>query len=1116
MTPQETLRYLKSALVMPKINKLDLAGKILSQYSYEDLMWIFNQVPALHRSLFKLPYLKRKSYQDIGTTGNFIFHKSLTSYMGFILYIAHIYKQEIQDYLKNRELYEECLLLSQYEKARDCLKKINCSLGYSMWSLEQEMKIARIEGDITKCSELHNLVSNCKTILPVFSRYYWESSSIDFSFDKDIEAFKQLLQDSKARNSDVVNFVASSTIAYDFDFEGENWIMAFSKMSLVDLYNGIRDNLWRISRDIINESDFRKYVSSIAEILQDSVFLKFVHYHYFIEYEMDQVRESIICHFYEARFDEVVKASETYLQEHVTDFEILDYYVRSLILLHKHIENLKDNATVVEQVCYHYYNFLSHESTYRVSYKKLCTMCKSLYSIYSFRFLYSVIQRYENGNLTSIYSNCYSYVPYPSLYDVGEMNAPDSSYYLKHDKSVNKIWNVVHNNKSCVESCIICNDNNPNIAHMLYSKFKIPPYYEFIVLNAIFKLKIKQKEWNSAVSFYVEQRLANPLLEINFDRNLLIKYFVDDRLDNIQNPLDMSIFYTMIDAPIITKYLAYKHFLKSINVNRASEIEDIEDSKIIYFLKNVARLDILSLHSTQFKTYDQVIDERVSICNKIYKAIQDKQVGDEVTDLIKKREIKNLIVTIDESKIFVDEEGLLRTEFEEEKNLFNLYKSIDKSVIISESASNEYQKILDRMLPNNTAVVLNVDSSSISYKCSLFKQLYISVRDKFLLNPKYGLDFYLSTRIRHGTLINQLRKHFEESQLVTNMESKGESYSLNTYWVSQILCLEGDSKEKAYKILADFSQIVDNIILSIKDDLIQIKFETHQSKTQAVFDYTFSETTERLLTAIVDMYAHFDFDQTIDVIFEILWLKTETNLENLKSLLSSKKQELCNCLSHLNDQLYPIVKDNLSGRKILDAITKCNTDLQQDFVVIEGWLQRRNVKNFNFSFQNVYDTCDSITKSMNNKMIQLKLVNNSTSLFDGKYFNSMYDILHELIINALNYQNKCSRNLKCSLNVEEKDNFLKLTMSNELIEKDVTLIREIVNKFESSIVSGANEQKVCQETHTGMYKLYNLIMHTLANNNNKNNYHNTIEDNQFITTICLELSKIKSYENIIN
>lgn len=59
------------------------------------------------------------------------------------------------------------------------------------------------------------------------------------------------------------------------------------------------------------------------------------------------------------------------------------------------------------------------------------------------------------------------------------------------------------------------------------------------------------------------------------------------------------------------------------------------------------------------------------------------------------------------------------------------------------------------------------------------------LRDRFLSDPKYGLDFFLSTRIRHGTLVNQIRHEFQAHNLVTNI-GENNQYKDDEFWTNDM------------------------------------------------------------------------------------------------------------------------------------------------------------------------------------------------------------------------------------------------------------------------------------------------------------------------------------------
>lgn len=172
-------------------------------------------------------------------------------------------------------------------------------------------------------------------------------------------------------------------------------------------------------------------------------------------------------------------------------------------------------------------------------------------------------------------------------------------------------------------------------------------------------------------------------------------------IDDLNIPLEMSIFYTLIDATTSKRYLSYKHYLKQIGVSKASEIKIVADRRVKYFLYSVADQKVIGLHRRQFKNQNEVIEERLSICNNLYEIFQDKCSSDEIASLIKTNRIKGLIKQVDESKIYVDEDGIRRNELADEELIFTMFQSTDSNIQYEDQGMQflvKYLKSLGRRL----------------------------------------------------------------------------------------------------------------------------------------------------------------------------------------------------------------------------------------------------------------------------------------------------------------------------------------------------------------------------------------------------------------------------------
>ena len=1098
------------ALSNPRIDRIGLACEVISSASsYKELQQIVKQIPLIHKGLFKFAYLKRKDYAHFNQICYPIISDSMMSYVRFVVYITELYHQEICQYIELRKKYEIDVLNGQYEQARCNLEAINCVVGHSYWGMEQSIKLERWANNVSASSQVSQNIIQENQKLSIFCNFFFNTSSIDFSFDDVIRIMYNLLSGMKHKDDDFYQYFASLTIPYNWSFSGTKWIQYYTQLSIVDLYNSLIDNIWKLD-DYIKDNEFNECISHLIELTKDSYLIKFAYIHQLIPSPCfnEMIRTNIMQCFTHSDYEKVMALGETYIQENPTDFEIMDYVTRSYILSEASYQTkVSDNNSILQQIRYNYHVYLTHEDQYKVAEKKLRTICLSLYSFHCCRYLLNVIDEQEHALIPDIYRDTYQHVPFQSLFDIKPQRLHDSldGQMMKSSKNEKIVYNPAHE----VPFIFLKNDifANMDIDAEDFSIESIAPYMRECAASTIFSHYIDTQQWKKAVLFYVKQKLEYKNLEIKYDKSQLETLFQDNVSGDMQIPLEMSIFYTMIDANAGTRFIAYKHYLKQLQVNCASEIININTPKLNYFLKYVADIRVLELHVRQFDTQDQVINERINICNNLFSVTKDKELAKEVADLVKGQEIKKLISTIDESKIYVDEEGLKKTGLEEERIIFALYQSMDSKVQVPDSMLDFYKQIRKGLENDKQQILKNLpaDTSPINYKVSLFEQLYKSIRQKFLLDSKYGLEFFLSTRIRHGTLVNQLRKHFEEYSLITNLIDDNQ-YAVNIVWIDEKLQLSGKERAQMISAFDQFTRIVDEIILSIKNEVLQISFDEHNIEKAEALDYSLNTEIQNILDYNCKEYEDVDFTSCIDGMFQLLWKQTEDNLEKIKITLEQKHQMLNQALTNLASQVHKYTRESTASKSLLETIAMCSTSLQGDFAVVEKWLQRRDLKDFDYRFQNVLDTCTSIMSNMNMKLTRCDIDINSETIFRGKSFNYLYDITHELLNNVFNYQIRSHEELECKIVVKEEQEILHIQVSNKLLEEDIPVLNEKIKQKSKNDKGVQEAKKVICEGDSGIHKITNIVSYSLRDQHNS--YRNYIKDNWFVADVKLYIKNL--------
>lgn len=1101
-----------------KTNKINLAAKIMQELSYYDLKQLKAQLPTTFHSILALPYLKRKSYKDVFGNGYYI-TKDATEYVGILLFIFESNKDILNKYIYLKNIYEKKLLTGNYEAALHVLKEINETISYSLWATVHQIKLERLHKGLNSCTNLYNsLYKENQSICSYICYIAYQSASIEYPFETEIDKQYQLISgdDDYTRN-----FIVSHCFPYKGLKEGE-WMSNDFNASIIDLYENFISNLCLFTEQTRLNSNFQYYIKNIDGIINDHILHK---YCYLLGVIRDNTilsnekRDKIICQYYKENYNFVNTLASQYIDENPTDFTIVDLYVKSLIVSNSNEPDFDKDGSLIDRILYHYYNYFKHKESANFHLKRLYTICQSQYNIIGIRHLYNILKGYEEESINTMLNSFWNY-------SYG-LNFRDILFFtsMNEKKKFLEDWGI-----ACKKNFIsLLEKDNNNIEFLdlqvnqdaILSSIAIeqirkridgnvePTFIRNQICSFLFSYYVSNGELQRAILFYVDQKIKDKNLDIRFDEENLKNILSGDKDKELGIPLDLSIFYTLTDSGIYKRFLSYKRYLKDIGLKKASEISIIDSLKIKFFLSSVVDQKVLGLHAVRFHNRDEVIEERLLICNRLYELLKERTYSDEIVALIKTKNIKGLIKQVDESKIYVDEEAIKSNELEEEKILFDIYNNTDKNIKYLENKEVLYLlSILEKMgMVEATILGANKNYEEIDYRYSLFKRLYIGIRDKFLLNPKYGLDYYLSTRIRHGTLVNQLRNHLQEQKLVTNIGESG-NYVMDTYWTESILSLSGEQRTLCAEYLLTFTEKVDHIIRSLKDDNIQIKTENTNQGKAACFDFSI-ENISCEIDAIQANCASSDFEACVNLIFESLWYLTEECLSTIKTTLDNVQDLIQKALNDLERDISEIVGWKNDGLKdFKDSISSCRTELQSDIKMVSRWFQRKNPVDFDFTMQQVLEACITIINNINQGILHVEVENLSTSLFRGYYFNTFNDLFHDLLNNVLDYEKK-GRVARggCKIQIIEHEDVIHIKVSNPVNTEDIPSINrkleEQKGKYSTMISSGQSRI----EGNSGIAKIYNIVANVFRSINNE--YSNHIENESFIADIKIDIKEVR-------
>lgn len=1094
-----------------KVAKVDVLRLALKSCNYYELEQLYQKVPAIYKGLFSLSFLRQRNYSTLFGL-NIQPHCGLIDYVGKMLYVFKHNESYLNRFIMDRERVDRCVLLGSYDDAKKLLKEIDSTYGASCWSVTYQIKIERLVGGVKKAIDLHNkfYYSNNYFLFRRYCNAAFFLGAMDFSSD----VKKKVCFPDDDETFDYFNRIIRS---HCFAFDGlceEDMVCSDMNSSLIDLYNYFLTFLTALSSQSVEDGCFREYLRIIADTLHDP-YLEKVCKCWNISltkaFQLDSSRQHILNEYVCGRYSNVPEMALEYLERNPIDFGIVVAYLKSVVAIGEEYPKFDKEGCLKDRICYHLLCVFSRDKDKQFHIRKLKGICSAYYNVREIQYIYVLVDNLERNNLLCLYKDFWKYSAYPNVEDSLLFERTiDKFTYLRSieidQQFIDTICSESELSGDCYELTLGLNDNESQYQLMcsLYYSGCAALYLVDTLATCIWERLIQNNTLGEAILFYVNQSLKDVALNIQISKDQ--KDCVINQYEVLVafNPVNTAIFLSMINADVNIQYLAYKKCLRNLDVLRASEVTVGTDDKIDYFLSNVATPKVLTLHVLRFKSVKQVLEERLNICTNLNNYYDKKVYADEISSIIRDLKMLELNKQIDENKIYVDVQSIVETELDEVKDLYKMYEQAEHDSDIHQESLSQLVESL-KMLGIDVLVDRKY-KERLDYQLELLRKMFIYTRNQFLFNPKSGLDNYLSTRIRHGTLINQLRNHYELCNLIVNKNNG--VYGSNDYWLQHIFGLGNDQYKLCDEYMRSFAEETDKLIFEIKDAFVQVYTEEHNEKANACFNYDimyFDSLIEKL---------HWrtelnSFDAILSEMINLLWKRTDDCLEQMKTILQESRQKMLDELQVLERQIANVIGlSHLGWAQFHDTITKCYGDVQDDFLVVSRWFNRGSSVNFDFTIKQVIEACVGSINTNNKITLETKVDCRSETELRGKYFSTLYDMFHDIMNNVLYYEREHNISAICTIDVLEIEQMLNIRISNPIDKSDESSMLDKVNEINENLDTLLRGGKSRTEGNSGCIKIFNAVHNHLGSMNNS--YVNSIENGYFVVKINLDLNSLQA------
>lgn len=1065
------------------------------------------------------------------------------------------FKNEINKFLKLKKEFYDFLLLGKFNQAKEILDSIN-ELSYSTWGLETRLILEDIVGGLEKNKDFLSFVNEQKLepVVALLAYFYSNKAERKISVSRYATLISSVTADFVAPLKDYFNLKLNF---FDTD-EFNDWsaiIKIENKSSVFDRYLTFMFVCQGILNDTKKEAE-REYVINALEILNVYIEDPFIEHLLYVngksEFKSQYLIDSRIIDvfdFYTAgKYIDAISKCKELVAEFPQEFSLYKIYSKSLQYLDLPFQPINDINSISNEILEDVYHVSCKSSNVgnnvarllkNVSLLQNSSMAHSMYAFYVNSWLSKEL---HSDLLNEFVSNRIGNPQFYACFDDPKL----ADNYLNEIKqafpnSVTiELFTAFNRQLLNIKVDSIEIDNVPHYRKDFYTAlayYKVgefeksaelfqslmnnkPPKaaYEDILVN-LFKSYLKLGKLDDCLELYVSNFFQNTNIVLKIDVSEIQKRIERSKFTNISPKIIVPIFFYLTKKDNHVINVALRVFLKNLGVNKPSELEksvDLLDKHLFTFLlQNICTPEILK-YSVFFNSTKDVLNERLNVLqilsslnlneNNLYK--------EDIKRISQNLAIIDGIREVDESKIFIDIKGLITYEFNDIRTNFARYIELsnliqNKKNYISLDVLLNKSYFSNNFWQNESQAEKQEAKMSEDYKFELFKELFIEIVQLYLFSNKYGLDSYLSTRIRHGTLLGQFRSEFQNQQLITQKDKQKEEYFTNTYWHGRLNISEREMA-LVQTLLAKFSFEIDTIANNLKENIIQIK--TFNRNEHGLFDFTYKTAGlkyfyEKFFQNITNYHLF------IDSVFVLLVEKTKSNLEVIQDYISDNvKHKVVNLLNDLEREIKQVV-DVKEIQELLNNIINCRLHIVTELDKIADWfIIKENVVS-DFRVEKVINTSIEITNKLSPKTkLSYSHPAQNTTIIKGEYFIHFFDLLRIFLENASSYSSLTTEELRFELLVEEKDDILQIVIKNNLspnIDLDVLKDKFRVRKTNLNSPNWDMEKIKKEVGGTGFYKAKNILSSHLKSEKNFFDFfvnkHNEVEIN-----ISIDLNNLRA------
>lgn len=1108
------------------------------------------------------------------------------------------YNHEINNFIALKDVYEKYLLTGDYQNANVLNEKIKDSVSISLWGIENEFLLKQLIGGFEENRKFLSEITeenenNVIRILSDFYSYKSDTETTYASLEYRLNKFLEYYTNKSFFFNIIKNYLKYKLLFNRESFEPSELALILSlesTMSIIDYYNTFIDVIsLAISNNILDKLDVLEVqnlllsmrerfsdirIDNILLLTSDSI------------YPLDRNEE------YSNKVSRILdlytvgnyKACRSLIEEDLFNYsnvyDILEIHSKSSMFRNAGSSELdKDNSNIYMRLHNNMANIYCCDKKMKnivdlIDYMKLISHLSIRYGVLNFIEKQLVYVDYNNTN--KIMDFVYSKILTPRAVFVFE--GDKQIQYLEKLKEKNQFKKTITFIDLYIKKDFTCDQLNCVTNYRM--QFYYAKLYEDISINTsielfkdlqhsvsglrtneekhyfersskeLYYLYMKSNQEFEAMNIIVDSYLKDSSYSVRMDELKLYKTI------NLLNEFELLKYHLSIKWPIFNYindnkdyqnlYTSLFTFLEKNDIfepmtliNPKNSILGYYKVELVFVLDKFFIYDIMKRYV--FFDIREKYSFRIAVLDYL-KKIDDSnnnKYEKEIKEIIYEQGIKEKMKTVDQKRIYVDVKKIISENDDVFRSKFKRFISL-KKIDLPLNCTDIYG-LNDLWIEFSNSIKTDPE---MQQKYALLKEILMEFSREFLYNPNYGLEKFLSTRIRHGMLDNYLLKPFNNLYLLSTLDNNN-NYVINRYWDDKIDKQLDFTQKNAYdSLISSMNNFTIKIIDKIAESKNWIRVNSKEHM-EGMFNYQWLlEGGMPLFYSNLEGYI--DFEMFYQKIADLFWEHTDELLKGIRKKFDHEiKRYFIDSLEELEKEIKPH-KSFISKeiyREIQNNIVACKSKLRSDVDNVVNWFYTRKDNDCNDYtldelFKIVIETNNKVNQEFENVTINAK---SDETLLKGDTFIYLWDLMNILYSNALTHSgfleyNQVEIDIKSykmihgkvrekfsNLNKDaiselrgneiieklesENSEVLYISISNNLSEdiNEMELNKVIQTKFNSVKNNDDYKNMVTKEGGTGLVKLYSI----LKNIGSAHIITFGIHDNLIEFEIYLEISNLK-------